>query len=243
MKNIRKFETTAEMENAVLEDVRVSYVNENDKVYTTPENGGQGGVDENQYEYVDLGLPSGLKWATCNVGATKPEEYGLYFAWGETDGYTAEQVGVDRQFIWNEYKYGISFGVTKYNETDGKLVLELTDDAAHINMGGNWRMPTSVECQELIDNTTSAWTTVNGVQGMKFTSKSDTSKSIFVPAGGDCGYGNVIGAGDLGSLWSSSLTIDVTVARRLDISPGSPGSAYVGEFDRYSGRSVRGVLE
>ena len=95
-----------------------------------------------EYEYVDLGLPSGLKWAKCNVGAEKETDAGLYFAWGETTGYTASQVGTDKQFSWSDYKYGNSSSdLTKYNQSDGKTVLESADDAASQIMGGDWRMP------------------------------------------------------------------------------------------------------
>ena len=100
------------------------------------------------YEYVDLGLPSGNLWAKCNIGADTEEDAGLYFQWGDTQGYTAEQVGVDKQFGSNfsDYKWYGDGGFTKYNTVDNKLTLDLEDDAAHVLMGGNWRMPTSDEC-------------------------------------------------------------------------------------------------
>ena len=97
-------------------------------------------------EFVDLGLPSGTLWATRNVGATSPEQAGLYFAWGETVGYTAEQVPGVRKFDPASYKAsGISDDLT------------LEHDAAHSYMGGDWRMPTYDECQELIDNCDASW--------------------------------------------------------------------------------------
>ena len=105
------------------------------------------------YEYVDLGLS--VKWAKCNVGAEKETDAGLYFAWGETTGYTASQVGTDKQFSWSDYKYGnSSSNLTKYNQSDSKTVLESADDAASQVMGSDWRMPTETEFQELIDKTT-----------------------------------------------------------------------------------------
>ena len=110
----------------------------------------------NGFEYVDLGLPSGTLWATMNVGASKPSDFGLYFQWGDTQGYTAAQVGKDKQFTWNDYKFSIdgsSSNFSKYTTTGARLDLE--DDAAHANMGGSWHMPTPEQCQELIDNTTS----------------------------------------------------------------------------------------
>ena len=128
------------------------------------------------YEYVDLGLPSGLKWATCNVGAHSPEEYGLYFAWGETTGYTADDVtsGV-RSFTQDEYNAGPAASIS------ANLTLE--QDAAHVNMGGNWRMPTKDECQELINNCNRVYTTDyngTGVTGILLTSKANNN-SIFLP--------------------------------------------------------------
>ena len=97
---------------------------------------------EATYEYVDLGLPSGTLWAKMNVGANSETDPGLYFAWGETEGYTAEQVGVDKQFTWADYKFnpsGDGETFTKYTSSDETL--ELIDDAAAVNMGGKWHMP------------------------------------------------------------------------------------------------------
>ena len=99
------------------------------------------------YEAVDLGLPSGTKWASQNVGARKPSDYGLYFQWGDTQGYTSEQVGTGKgkkKFAddWSDYKWGVSPNFTKY--TTMVATLELEDDAAHVHMGGDWHMPTSI---------------------------------------------------------------------------------------------------
>ena len=112
-----------------------------------------------EYKTIDLGLPSGLLWAKCNVGASTPEETGLFFQWGDTQGYTAEQVGNGegkKAFLWGDYKFPFddsSSNFSKYNETDSKTVLDLGDDAVRANMGGNWRMPTSDEYKELCFNT------------------------------------------------------------------------------------------
>lgn len=117
------------------------------------------------YEYVDLGLPSGTLWATMNVGATGETDPGLYFAWGETEGYTAEQVGVDKQFAWADYKFnpsGDSETFTKYNLTDNKVVLDSEDDAASVNMGGKWHMPTGDQCRELFKETKNGFVTNAG---------------------------------------------------------------------------------
>ena len=160
------------------------------------------------YEYVDLGLPSGLKWAKCNVGAEKETDAGLYFAWGETTGYTASQVGTDKRFSWSDYKYGnSSSNLTKYNQSDGKTVLESADDAASQIMGGDWRMPTQTDFNELLSGTTNEWIpnyNDTGVSGRKFTSKTN-GNSIFIPAAGCCFIGSVDSVGSYSSVWSSSL--------------------------------------
>ena len=153
----------------------------------------------NEHEYVDLGLSSGLKWATCNVGATSPEQAGLYFAWGETTGYTAEQVAAGvRKFSKDVYDAGSAASI----ETD----LTLEQDAARANLGGNWRMPTQVEFQELIDNCTATWTTNyngTGVAGELFTSKVN-GNSVFFPAAGLCDNSSVYNVGSGGYYWSAS---------------------------------------
>lgn len=164
---------------------------------------------ESLYEFVDLGLPSGTMWATTNVGATKPEEYGLYFAWGETEGY--EGITDEKQFSWTDYKLcgGSNTTLTKYNNNssygtvDNLTTLELIDDAAY-QSDNTCRIPTNDEYQELIDNTTSTWETLNDVNGRRFTSKTN-GNSIFVPAAGGCNNGSVDYVGSYGGLWSSSL--------------------------------------
>ena len=158
---------------------------------------------ENGHEYVDLGLS--VKWATCNVGATKPEEYGDYFAWGET---TTKSI-----YNWTTHKWFDGSSLTKYDPylgfgtMDNKKTLELSDDAGCANWGGNWRMPTSAERNELFENCTWAWTTLNGVEGYKVTSKSN-GNSIFLPAAGIRSGSSLYRAGSEGFYWSSSLDID-----------------------------------
>ena len=198
----------------------------------------QGGVT---YEYVDLGLS--VKWAKCNVGAEKETDAGLYFTWGETTGYTASQVGTDKQFSWRDYKYGnSSSNLTKYNQSDGKTVLESADDAASQIMGSDWRMPTKAEFEELLSGTTNEWVTNyngTGVNGRKFTSKTDTSKYIFIPAAGFCYDSSVSNVGGYGGVWSSSLdTSDPGNAWNLYFSSGGRN---MGNLGRCYGRSVRGV--
>ena len=123
----------------------------------------------NGHAYVDLGLPSGTKWAKMNVGASSEKDAGLYFAWGETQGYTASQVGTgegQKAFKWSDYKFnpsGDGLNFTKYNAKDKKTHLELTDDAAHVNWGGDWHMPNRAQCLELLTETNNGFVTVAGV--------------------------------------------------------------------------------
>ena len=200
-----------------------------------------------QFEYVDLGLPSGLKWAKCNVGATSETDYGDYFMWGSTEPNTADEC------TWVSYKYcdGPYDTLTKYNtlslygeNTDNITTLESVDDAASQIMGGDWRMPTKDEIQELIDNTDSEWVedfNGTGVNGRKFTSKADTSKYIFIPAAGCCSNGSVYNVGYYGYVWSSSLGPSYSAnAWYLYF---NSGSCYMSYSNRCDGQTVRGVMK
>ena len=166
-----------------------------------------GGGDE--HAYVDLGLPSGLLWATCNVGANAPEEYGDYFAWGETQPKDI--------YNWSTYQYcmGSYNTMTKYCSiayygyngfTDDLTTLLPEDDAAAANWGGNWRMPTQEEFQELYNNTTVTWTQQNGVNGRLFTASN--GNSLFLPSAGCHDDSGLLCVGDWGFYWSSSLGTD-----------------------------------
>ena len=196
-------------------------------------------------QYVDLGLPSGLKWAKCNIGAKKETDYGYYFQWGEITPYT--------DYTWADYKYcnGSSTTMTKYNtfplfgeKPDDKTKLDSEDDAARANMGGDWRMPTQTEIQELLENTENEWISDyngTGVSGRKFTSKTDTSKYIFFPAAGGCDQRSVYDVGSYGDVWSSSLNISNPYsAWYLVFNSVNCGMGRFG--NRYIGRSVRGVF-
>ena len=146
------------------------------------------GVHEG-HEFVDLGLPSGLKWAAYNVGAESPEQSGDYFAWGEVEPKS--------YYFWNTYKYSgdKDSTFTKYctdtlcglnGFVDNKLQLDIEDDAAHVNWGGNWRMPTADELDDVRYLCTWEWTTRNGVPGLLGTSRVEgyTDRTIFFPAAG-----------------------------------------------------------
>ena len=125
---------------------------------------------------VDLGLS--VKWATCNIGASVPEEYGDYFAWGETDPMRKETYHLTTYKYWD----GKEQKMTKYNNNDTILTLELEDDAAYVNMGAEWRIPTLEEWIELDKHCTWTWTTLNGVKGYQVTGPN--GQSIFFPAAG-----------------------------------------------------------
>ena len=202
-------------------------------------------INNNGYDYVDFGLPSGTLWATMNVGASKPSDFGLYFQWGDMKGYTADQVGTgdgQKKFAddWSDYKFGVYPNYSKYTTTGA--ILELEDDAANVNMGGSWHMPTPDQINELINtaNTTSTWTTQDGVNGRLFTSKKDGSKSIFIPAAGDAWDGSVLHSGDYGYVWSSVLSAGyVGSGQGLDF---SSGDVFLNYDSRGGGLSVRGVI-
>ncbi len=164
---------------------------------TPANNGGSSGSGDSGYDSgitptgtqaIDLGLPSGILWANMNVGATTEEGYGQYFAWGETTGYGSD-TNDGHFFNWYRYKWGTDTSLKKYcsstqnGTVDNKTVLELSDDAARAIWGGDWRMPTSEEFKELLDNTTQERTTVNGINGIRLTSKIN-GNSVFLPASG-----------------------------------------------------------
>ena len=195
----------------------------------------------NGHVWVDLGLPSGTKWATTNVGASSPEGYGNYYAWGETT--------TKSTYNWSNYKWcnGGPSSMTKYctsssyGTVDNKTTLDLSDDAAYVNWGSSWRMPTKAEQDELrnANYTTWTWTTQNGVNGYKVTSKTN-GNSIFLPAAG-CRNDSILSlAGSYGYYWSGSLnTSSLSYAYHLYCSSsGVDWSSY----NRYYGRSVRAVL-
>ena len=181
------------------------------------------------HEAVDLGLPSGTKWAACNVGATKPEEYGGYYAWGETE--EKEVYSQDAYMYYKNGEYvnlGSDISGTKY-------------DVAHVKWGGNWCMPTKDDIKELLDNCTSEWTTLNGVNGRKFTSNIN-GNSIFLPAAGGRWYSYLNYAGENGNYWSSTQGPDHSnYAYGLYFDSGR-ASWYNDYFHRGNGQSVRPVV-
>lgn len=218
---------------------------------------------EKGHEWVDLGLPSGTKWATCNVGANNPQEYGNYYAWGEV---TPKDV-----YDWGTYKYGSLDEIKKYIESssgkngfaDSKTVLELEDDAAHVNWGGKWRMPTREQQDELCEQCYWVWTENYNNSGVKgyivYKAKASSDKDvkvfkdipplssyslsdahIFLPAVGYRYNGDLNGARSFGFYWSSSLYAS---------NPGNAWGVYFssdyvgsGNTGRFCGQSVRAVI-
>ena len=223
-----------------------------------------------EYEYVDLGLPSGLLWAKKNIGAETEEDAGLYFQWGDTVGYTAEQVGEGegkKYFGRDDYKFsvdGSSTNLSKYNKSDTKTVLDLEDDAAHVIMGGNWKMPTSNDFVELCQNTNVYlvptegeevkgnitgssrylvrldWeSTLSNVKGIKFYKKNDKGIYLFFPTSGFARKGSIKYDDNEGYLQASSVnSSDVQDAWSFSF---DQNESVVADGDRTDGMPVRGV--
>ena len=206
-------------------------------------------VPEIPAEAIDLGLPSGTLWAAFNVGATKPEEYGLYFAWGETQGYRGNE---PHFFGWSNYKWcnGGYNKLTKYcskaeyGVVDNKTTLDLADDAARANWGAPWVMPTDEQIRELQKNCKTEWTEKNGVSGMLYTSKLN-GKSVFFPAAGIRWENEIdwVGSGSW-FFWSSTVSV-IEPYKAGDLSRDNYiyyGASYIYTSSRYFGRSVRPVI-
>ena len=161
---------------------------------------------------VDLGLPSGTLWASCNIGATTPEGYGDYFAWGEVEPYYSSlspltwKSGKGAGYTWASYRFSTNHDESTFSKYTGSdySVLQPEDDAARYNWGLNWRMPTNAELQELIDNTNAEWTTINGVNGLKLKKKTDASVFIFLPSGVGFNGTSALGNSFAGEYWSST---------------------------------------
>ena len=196
----------------------------------------------NAHDYVDLGLPSGTLWATCNVGADTPEEVGDYFAWGEIEPKDS--------YDWESYKYGDvvnqRFEMTKYctdscwglnGFVDGLTVLESADDAATANWGADWRMPTKEEWEEVFQNTTCTLAVQNGVKGRLLTGCN--GNSIFLPFTGFRLDGEFIGP-SLGIYWSSSLHAGFS-ERGWSFHYDMDGCHVCGTYERSRGQIVRAV--
>lgn len=191
------------------------------------------GIWNEEPDAVDLGLS--VRWASFNVGATKPEEYGGYFAWGETDSNKGA-------YSWNTYKWndGSTIKLTKYYSSDNKISLDPDDDAALVHLGEKWRMPTSEELNELINGCTWTKNTLNGVEGYVGVSKNN-GNTIFLPMGGVFRESEKKEVGETGVYWSSDLvTGDNAMATSLFMM--SSKSPNMGKDERRYGYSLRAVV-
>ena len=218
----------------------IEYINESNQVELVSDG------NEHGFEYVDLGLPSGTMWATCNVGADKPEDGGLLFQFGRVDGYRYRDK--NSQFRTNyQNKQDTGNDITPLT-TSGKVykandILDLDDDAAHVNMGGKWRMPTKDEFQELYDNTTHNVKKVNGLKGMIFTSNIN-GHQLFIPFMKGSWY-NVNWDNwnkSFATMWSSQVYETYAISA-YGLSCDSNGYVDVSNHNRSRSFSVRGVFK
>ena len=197
---------------------------------------------QNDHIYVDLGLS--VKWATCNVGANKPEGYGDHFSWGETQ--PTDYYNEDK-YKWYNRTWDSRYTLTKYctsssyGTVDNKTQLDLIDDAARTYWGGSWRMPTEAEFTELREQCTWTWTTQNGVWGYEVTSMKSgyTNQSIFLPAAGYRYGSSLFDKGYDGYYWSSSLS--AVASSNACILEFESDGVYSSGHSRYFGLSVRPV--
>ena len=205
-------------------------------------------MKENGYEYVDLGLPSGTMWATCNVGASKPEDWGLLFQFGRVDGY---KYGDKNHKFRKNVQNLLDGSSSEYTPitTSGKIykandILDLADDAAHVNIGGAWKMPTKDELEELVNNTTQEVETINGVKGMLFASNIN-KRQLFIPFMQGYWYNGTWYSLNKActDIWASQVRVSSTVyAYRIYCS--SANGVYVNNFFyRSAAFSVRGVFK
>ena len=198
------------------------------------------------HAYVEIG---GFKWATMNIGAENITDNGLYFAWGETKGYTVEQVGRGegkKYFDWSDYELaeGTYRTIKRYFRNGETLQPE--DDAAVVNWGGIWRMPTRSECAALDEATDVSYVSNykdSGVAGYVLTDKTDSSKELFFPAAGWCTNGTVSMIGSYGLYWSNTLDSD-NYGRNATMMQLTQYSQHFNDFNsRMQGLSVRAVAE
>lgn len=248
MKYIKLFDTTANM-NAAIANTTVGFLgmaenNGNPVLRTVPTP-----TPTPSHDYVEIG---GVKWATMNIGASTITDAGLYFQWGDTQGYTADELGYDegkKLFSENDYLYYNEGEYTKYNLEDMLDTLEYSDDAVSDAKGANWRMPTAAEFQSLGQAVNAVWTenyNNSGVNGLVCTDKTDSSKVLFFPATGSGSGESIESVGYLGKYWSSSKIMDgdyVDSAWVLDFSEDTSSSWGDIVQQRYSGFTVRGVLD
>lgn len=231
----------------------------------------ENGIITNGHKYVDLGVVVDGKpvyWATTNIGADYPADYGLYFAWGETVGYGSSPQGVydgiwcvqildGRKFDWASYSSDLCDGAydkmkkyctdSSYGTVDNNTVLDPEDDAAYVNWQGTWRMPTTEELDALCNQCSWTWTTMansagENVNGYKVSSKTDSSKFIFLPAAGYRGHGGLYLGGSSGYYWSNSLYPSINYGGAYNFYLSST-ERRTGPDNRCSGLSIRPVCQ
>lgn len=213
-----------------------------EQVDNIPDNVGMISGNENGNDYVDLGLS--VNWATCNLGASKPSDYGMYFAWGETK----PQLTPKNRELYKYFSRRSEFetNILKYcmdeikGVVDNKIFLELSDDAANVNWGGKWRMPTTREFEELVELCFWKWVLVDGVKGCKVIGPN--GKNIFLPAAGVLSR-HMPGDGIRGTYWTNELsTWSSFYANALHIDFSCPKNQYFGSPCRDIARPIRPVF-
>ena len=200
------------------------------------------------HDYVEIG---GIKWATMNVGAETIYDTGLYFQWGDTQGYTAEQIGEEsgqkyfseEDYKWHDETYNPEF--IKYNYIDNKTMLDLEDDAVHAAWDGNWRMPSETEFETLLESTTNEYVynyNGSGVDGFLLTDKTDNTKALFIPSSGEVDSGYIMGNGVF--IYGRTCVSDSESTHGVVLSGYSDdGYISLGREDRWRGVPCRGILD
>lgn len=250
-KYIKKFNEHSEYEGFIQTEEfikpNVSYCKLQEEVHYNPR---PLPPNTNGHAYVDLGLPSGTLWATMNVGAASETDIGLYFSWGETQGYTALQVGTDKNFTWNDYELSTNGTSQQYNFnkycsnrqygynkfTDYIFRLELSDDATYANWEGDWHIPTKNNFQELISNTTVTWDSVK--KGYNFTATN--GNNLFMPVTGYCSDGRVLDTDQSCNYWTSSLD-DSNCVKSMNLA-FTNNNVNLTSVNRCYGLSIRGII-
>ena len=197
-------------------------------------------------EFVDLGLSSGTLWMKCNIGAEKETDYGLFFQWGDTVGYDKSTAAAHSSWSTCPGNGGASSldtsALTTWDKDNlTKRVLNASVDAAAVHTNEKAKMPTLDQVKELVNGTNSEWTTIDKVEGRKFTNKSDSSKYIFIPSAGYFTDGSSFGQGPYGKVWSStrySSGVEWAYILGFDV---NTGQVYASDTGRYDALNVRGV--
>ena len=213
-------------------------------------------IFNSNYEWEEVIIPyveiNGVKWAKMNIGAETETDMGLYFQWGDTSGYTSNQVGSGegkKYFDWGDYKYATnaqeySADMTKYNKTDGLTELLASDDAATVNWGSDWRMPTDDEFKSLVNSVNATWVYhYNGsnTSGLLCTDKTDSSKVLFLPAAGFGNHGNLRNPNFTGTYWSNTCYYGNPEQAYYLMFDSEGFDKYVTDIPRFNGYSIRPV--